>query len=134
MRNLDLIVGISMVIYSIIINFMFGRITFNETFFSIGIILITYHYLKNKLKYYINSFSKGKFIINSFKYLITFILLIFIITEVAIVVYPKKDISSSEYVIVLGAGVMGTRPGLTLKHRLESTIKYYLISIKDMVY
>lgn len=63
-RKLDLIIGIFIVIYSISINLIFGKITFSEIILCGGIILIIHYLIKNKFKVYINSFSNGKKIIN----------------------------------------------------------------------
>lgn len=123
-KKLDLIIGIIIIIYYISINLLFGKITFSEVFFTLGVILIIYHYIKNKLKEYFNEKFKSKKIMSIFKYCIIAILLFFIIIECAIVIFPKKDNSYSNYVIVLGAGVKGKRPSLTLKQRLDTTIKY----------
>lgn len=123
-KKLDLILGILIVIYSISISVIFGKISFNNAILMVGIILVVYHYVKDNLKCYINNFSKGDLIIKLSKYLVAIMLLIFIIIESAIVIYPKSDLSYSDYVIVLGAGVNGVRPSLTLKQRLEATIKY----------
>lgn len=47
-KKMDLIIGILIVIYSISINLIFGKISFSEVFLGIGIILIIYHFIKEK--------------------------------------------------------------------------------------
>ena len=102
-KKMDLIIGILIVIYSISINLIFGKISFSEVFLGIGIILIIYHFIKEKMKEFIDSRKSIKG---------------------AIVIFPKNNKNYSDYVIVLGAGVKGEKPSLTLMQRLDKTIEY----------
>ncbi|MCR1950315.1 YdcF family protein [Clostridium sp. DSM 100503] len=123
-KKIDLIIGIFIVIYSISINLIFGKISFSEVFLGIGIILIIYHYTKEKMKQFINRRKSIKGMFNIIRYFITIILLIFIIIESAIVIFPKNNKIYSDYVIVLGAGIKGEKPSLTLMQRLDKAIEY----------
>ena len=50
---------------------------------------------------------------------------VFLILEINIITYGRTDHEQSvSAVIVLGAGVHGTRPSLTLEKRLEATLEY----------
>ena len=123
-KKMDLIIGILIVIYSISINLIFGKISFSEVFLGIGIILIIYHFIKEKMKEFIDSRKSIKGMFNVIECFIAIILLIFIIVESAIVIFPKNNKNYSDYVIVLGAGVKGEKPSLTLMQRLDKTIEY----------
>ncbi|WP_291650900.1 YdcF family protein [Clostridium sp.] len=123
-KKMDLIIGILIVMYSISINLIFGKISFSEIFLGTGIILIIYHYIKERMKQFIDNRKSIKEIFNIIKCFIAIILLIFIIIESAIVIFPKNNKNYSEYVIVLGAGVKGEKPSLTLRQRLDKTIEY----------
>lgn len=119
-RKIDLIIGIIIVIYSISINLIFGKISFSEVFLGLGVILIIYHYIKE----WINNRKNIRMVTAVIKYLIAVMLLIFIIIESAIIIFPKNNTSYSDYVIVLGAGIKGEKPSLTLMQRLDKTIDY----------
>lgn len=123
-KKMDLIIGILIVIYSISINLIFGKISFSEVFLGIGIILIIYHFIKEKMKEFINNKKSIEGMFNVIKCFIAIILLIFIIVESAIIIFPKNNKNYSDYVIVLGAGVKGEKPSLTLMQRLDKTIEY----------
>lgn len=123
-KKMDLIIGILIVIYSISINIIFGKISFSEVFLGIGITFIIYHFIKGKIKEFIDNRKSVKRMFNVIKCFIAMALLIFIIIESAIVIFPKNNKSYSDYVIVLGAGIKGERPSLTLMQRLDKTIEY----------
>jgi uncharacterized SAM-binding protein YcdF (DUF218 family) len=123
-RKVDLIIGVFLVIYVICINLFLGKISFSEVFFVLGVGLIIYHYTKKQIKEYIKSKKIIKNLCIIVKYCIVGFLLMFIIIETAIVVFPKKNEDYSSYVIVLGAGVKGETPSITLRQRLDKTIEY----------
>ncbi|WP_243249593.1 YdcF family protein [Clostridium sp. D46t1_190503_E9] len=76
------------------------------------------------MKQFINRRKSIKGMFNIIRYFIAIILLIFIIIESAIVIFPKNNKIYSDYVIVLGAGIKGEKPSLTLMQRLDKTIEY----------
>ncbi|WP_347452292.1 YdcF family protein [Clostridium sp. Ade.TY] len=49
---------------------------------------------------------------------------VFILIEGAIIMYPKKNIDNSDYVVILGAGLRGDSITATLRDRLNATIDY----------
>ncbi|MGL4772114.1 MAG: YdcF family protein, partial [Clostridium sp.] len=51
-------------------------------------------------------------------------IIFFIILEGMIILYPKNNTEKSDYLLILGAGVNGKTPSLTLKGRLDTTLEY----------
>ncbi|MCF0148027.1 MAG: YdcF family protein [Clostridium sp.] len=123
-KNMDLLIGFIMILYVIVINFTFGRITFSEAFLFAGIILIIYHFIKAKIK--------NKNLLNVFKFLVSIGLLAFTIVQIAIIIFPKSNTSYSKYVVILGAGVKGETPSITLSQRLDKAIEYINNENKDL--
>lgn len=124
-KNVDLFLGSILVLYYVVINLVSSRkIAFSSIILLIGIVLIIFHFVKDKV-------SKNPIFIKCyslFKVLISIALIFFIVIEGVIISFPKKSMESSDYILVLGAGV--NRDGSlsqTLKDRLNATI----ISFKD---
>ena len=123
-KYIDLIIGIFAILYVLIINSLFGKITFSEVFLFIGILLIIFHFSKIKLKKLGSRNKCSKIIFNIGRSLILIGSVVFIIIESVIIIFPKNNDSYSNYVIILGAGVKGETPSLTLSQRLEKAIEY----------
>lgn len=51
-------------------------------------------------------------------------IIIFVAVEGMIIAFPKKSTENCDYIIVLGARVMGNEPGLTLRGRLDRALEY----------
>lgn len=51
-------------------------------------------------------------------------IIIFIAVEGMIISFPKKSLNDCDYVVVLGARVIGNELGLTLKGRLDRALEY----------
>ncbi|WP_297635227.1 YdcF family protein [uncultured Clostridium sp.] len=120
MRYLWGIIGALSVGYFGLANFLGGRIYFSEIFLIGGIICL-FIFLKYK---WIMSLGLIKKNLGVIKVILLFIVGSFILLEGAIIMFPKKSLEKADLVIVLGAGLRGTTPSLTLKHRLDTTIKY----------
>jgi len=120
-KSIDLIFGIILVSYCLIINLISGtKIAFSGILALIGVILIIYHFIKNRFKEE-KHFIKGIKIIKIF---ISIGLVFFMILQSMIVLYPKKNESNSDYIIVLGAGLKNRNQlSTTLKDRLDSALK-----------
>ena len=123
-RYIDLILGIILILYSVSINLIFGKITFSEVFLLIGVLCIIYHFIKNKLMTLISKNKTLKTGFNVIRFLVSIGLIIFVIIEATIIIFPKQNDSYSNYVVILGAGVKGETPSLTLVQRLEKAIEY----------
>jgi uncharacterized SAM-binding protein YcdF (DUF218 family) len=117
-KKIELIFGTIIVLYTILINTVYTKISFSKELLLIGTTLIIIYYLKSKD---IKNFNKIYKIIKPF---IALGLVIFLVIESLIITFPKNNLEYSEYVIVLGAGVRGTTPSLTLIQRLEATLEY----------
>lgn len=116
-----LVLGIILIVYFLLLNLIMGRIHFSEVFLILGAILIVYSFNKDKLMKY------GFFITlkNVFKPIIIVCLVIFIISEVCILGFAlKKNTETTDYIVILGAGLKGKEVSLTLKQRLDAAIKY----------
>ncbi|WP_066892045.1 YdcF family protein [Clostridium nigeriense] len=131
-KYINIILGIIMILYVIIINLIFGKITFSEFFLVIGILFIIYHFIKNKASKIISKNRKIKAVVNIFRFLISIGIIIFIVIEAIIIVFPKNNDAYSSYIIILGAGVKGETPSLTLSERLEKSIDYINSQNKDI--
>lgn len=120
MNILTLILGIICLVYYGFINIIFGYTTFSEFYLILGLILVIYYIFSYKIKEH--------FITNKLCNVMTMILFIgiaiVILVEGAIIMYPKKNIDSSDYIIVLGAGLRGDSITTTLRDRLDATIDY----------
>ncbi|HEX9025182.1 MAG TPA: YdcF family protein [Clostridium sp.] len=121
-KLLDIIIGILLILYVIAINLMSGaRIAFSLPIIILGIILIFYHFVKNKIK-------ESEFLSIGFKIVKIFLcigVICFFGIEFAIVSYPKHNENKADYIIVLGAGLTNkTTPSLILQGRLDAAIKY----------
>ena len=115
-KYLCMIIGMILIIYSVTVNFISSnRLVFGDIIVALGIICIIYGLIKDraeKLKFY--KATKG---------IVCFGLIILVIIEAMIITFPKKDMSYSDYIIVLGAGLHnGDQVSLTLKGRLDAAI------------
>lgn len=125
--KIELILGTIIVLYTILINTVYTKISFSKELLLIGITLIIIYYLKSKD---IKNFNK------IYKFMKPFIavgVVVFLIIETLIISFPKNNLEYSNYVIVLGAGVRGTTPSLTLIQRLEATLEYVNKQDKDVI-
>lgn len=106
-----------------------ARIAFSLPTVILGIILIFYHFVKNKIK-------ESEFLSKGFKSVKIFLcigVICFFGIEFAIVSYPKHNENKANYIIVLGAGLTNkTTPSLILQGRLDAAIKY--IDVDDTGY
>lgn len=117
----DIALGMLLIVQTIVVNLMSGvRIAFSFPIAVLGIILIIYHFIKDKIKE--NEFlSKGFKII---KILLCILFICFLGIEAAIVSYPKNSEEKADYFLVLGAGLTNREtPNLILQGRLDATIE-----------
>jgi len=117
----DIILGILLILHIIAANLMSGaRIAFSLPIVILGIILILYHFVKNKIK-------ESKFLSKGFKVIKMFLCIGFIFflgIESAIISYPKHNEKKDDYILVLGAGLSNRKtPSLILQGRLDAAIK-----------
>jgi uncharacterized SAM-binding protein YcdF (DUF218 family) len=117
----DIILGIIIIIYILIINLISGvRIAFSFPIIFSGIILILYHFVKYKI-------TNIEFLSRVFSIVKIFLFIIFICIlgiEIAIISYPKRSENKTDYLLVLGAGLTDKNtPNLILQGRLDAAIK-----------
>jgi uncharacterized SAM-binding protein YcdF (DUF218 family) len=111
-------IGVVFIVYYIYIKLVFGRLAFIDFFLYLGIILIVYNSIREKLK-------KNQLMYTMIKVFSIIVLMIFIIVESLMIGYPKNNIKDySDYLIILGAAVKKDSPSLTLKARLDAAIEY----------
>nr|WP_307486838.1 YdcF family protein [Eubacterium multiforme] len=114
------ILGIICIAYFLFVNMIFGYTTFSSFYLVIGIIMILYGIFITKLLK-IEAFKR---IFKPLKLLLLCGILIFIITELCIIFYPKTSEKSCNYIVVLGAGIRGENLTTTLRDRLNATLDY----------
>ena len=117
----DIVLGTLLVLHVISVNIMSGvRVAFSLPVVIIGIILISYHFVKHKIR-------ESKFLSKGFKIIKIFLCIGFIWflgMEAVIISYPKHNEKKDDYLLVLGAGLTdGITPSATLRGRLDATIK-----------
>ncbi|GAA0125530.1 YdcF family protein [Clostridium sp. CTA-19] len=120
MKKILFVLGVLCIGYFLCINTILGYITFSGFYLVIGIVLMLYGRFREKIFSYSIKNKTHKII----KTVVAICILIFIITEAYIILYPKKSIESCDYVIVLGAGIKGETLSTTLKDRLDATLDY----------
>lgn len=117
----DIILGILLCLYIIAINIMSGvRVAFSLPIVTLGIILIVYHFVKDRI-------GEKIFLTRMFKFVEIVIcigLICFIGIEALIISYPKHNEKRDDYILVLGAGLKeGTLPTEILRSRLNAAVE-----------
>ena len=117
----DIILGAVLIGYIIAINIMSGvRVAFSLPIIILAIILILYHFVKNRIK-------ESKFLSKGFKFIKIFLcigLVWFLGMEAVIISYPKYNEKNDDYILVLGAGLNDrTIPTEILRGRLNAAIE-----------
>lgn len=120
MNIILLILGIICIVYFAFVNLVFGYTTFSSFYLVMGLVMIVYYFSAKKLI----QFSWFKKIISPLKILLVVGMIIFITVEGMIIMYPKKSIEKSDYILILGAGIRGENLTTTLRDRLNTAIKY----------
>lgn len=119
-----IIMGILSVTYFVLTLIILVGVTFAEFYLVLGIILILLGYGKKYTKrgYLILAPGKVKNIITG---IIAFGILSFVVLEIVIITsaIPTKKMDS-DYLVVLGAGLRGEIPSLTLLQRLDKSLEY----------
>ncbi len=115
-KYIDLLIGFVIFIYCIIINMISSnKIAFSTELTGFAIVLIVFHFVKNKIDINLS-------ILKPLKLCIVILITVFIILEICIIVYPKDNKEDADYLIVLGAGLNGSNLSHTLKDRLDATL------------
>ena len=117
-----MIIGIILVLYYLVLKLMFGFIAFSSMFCMLGIVLIIYSFIE--LKFQINIWGKiPKIIRNIVTILFTIGLVLFISVE-GLIIYNGHHVDKEkpDYLMVLGAGLRGTKLSTSLLYRLETAL------------
>lgn len=126
---IDIILGILLLIYILLINLIStSKVAFTLPIVILGIMLIIYHFIKNKLRQFAYYGNVKKVLIK----LVAVGCIIYAFIECSIIAYPKHSTESSEYIIVLGGALSkGKTPSIILKGRLDAAIKCVNENNKD---
>lgn len=123
-NKLLIFIGCIFVIYYVALRFFYGKIAFSETFFIAGVILIVYNSIS--LKQETSLWSKiPKILRRSLCVLFSIGLVIFLFVE-CMIIYNGfvHDKGKPDYVVVLGAGLRGSRITKALRCRLDAAVEY----------
>lgn len=128
-EKLCIILGVVLLLYIILINTISSsKIAFSKPICFFAVVIIAVGFMYDKIYAFIQSKSILKKLVKIIKICIALIIAVLIVIEGVIVVYPKHNISKSDYILILGAGLSnGSEPSLTLSGRLDAAIEY----IKD---
>ncbi len=93
------------------------KFAFSEGILFIAALFIIYHFMKDKLK-------KKKTLFKTLKVIVSLVIIFIINIEGFIIAYPKKNKDNSDYILILGAGLVnGKNPSLVLKGRLDAALE-----------
>ena len=93
------------------------KFAFSEGILFIAALFIIYHFMKDKLK-------KKKTLFKTLKVIVSLGIIFIVSIEGFIIAYPKKNTDNSDYILILGAGLInGKNPSLVLKGRLDAALK-----------
>ncbi len=115
--SVSLILAIVFYLYFGILFFAMNGVAFSGFFFVLGTICLVYHFTRNKIK-------EHRWFYMFIKVCAAVAIIIFVAVEGMIISFPKKSLDDCDYIVVLGARVMGNEPGLTLKGRLDRALEY----------
>ena len=120
----SIIVGILLIIYYLVLKIVFGFVAFSSMFCLLGIILLTYVFIERRFKLDI-----WRRIPKALRRIITFLFCIglaFFIAIEGIILYNGHhyDNEKPDYLVVLGAGLRGSKISTSLLYRLETALEF----------
>jgi uncharacterized SAM-binding protein YcdF (DUF218 family) len=129
-RNIMGIILILLGVYSIAYSFsiMAFGVTFSKFFLAVGVLFTILGIIVIFIdeKYLVH---KPKFVVKLIKFMFILLLSSFIIVESFIVYHgSKSDTAKVDYLVVLGAGLWGETPSLTLKQRLDESLEFIKVN------
>ncbi|MEN8078248.1 YdcF family protein [Clostridioides difficile] len=119
------IIGILLVLYYIFLKLLFGFVSFSILFCILGIILFIYGYVE--LKFKVDLWGRiPRYIRGILTTIVAIGLVIFIGVE-SIIIYNgyHHDNQKPEYLMVLGAGLRGSKISTSLLYRLETALDFH---------
>lgn len=119
------IIGIVLISYYILLKLLFGFISFSISFCILGIILFIYGYIE--LKFEVDLWGKIPIYIRRVLFIIVTIGLVIFIGVESSIIYNGYHLDSEkpEYLIVLGAGLRGSKISTSLLYRLETALDFH---------
>ncbi len=102
-KFISIFIGMISIAYYILVNILSGKTTFSFFYLILGVSIILYTLLINKLL----KLQWFKKVHKPIKFLTLICISLFIIIESAIIFYPKKSLKLCDYIVVLGAGIRG---------------------------
>ena len=117
-----MIIGIILVLYYLVLKLMFGFIAFSSMFCMLGIVLIIYSFIE--LKFQINIWGKIPKIIRN---IVTILFTIGLVLFIGLIIYNGHHVDKEkpDYLMVLGAGLRGTKISTSLLYRLETALDFH---------
>ena len=118
------VLGAILMAYHIILKLLVGYISFSRVFFFVGVILFIYGFME--LRYKLDLWNHiPKILRKIIAILFTIGLSVFLVIESIIVINGfKTDNDKPDYIMVLGAGLRGTKISSSLEERLKSALEF----------
>lgn len=115
-EKLCIILGVVLLLYIILINTISSsKIAFSKPICFFAVVIIAVGFMYDKIYAFIQSKSILKKLVKIIKICIALIIAVLIVIEGVIIVYPKHNISKSDYILILGAGLSnGSEPRVGL--------------------
>lgn len=119
-----LILGIICILYFIILKLLIWSMAFAEFWLVAGLVLIILYYLQTKN---INLFNYFPPLLRKLIYALLIISLILFLILEGLIIYngSLKEQNDSDYIIVLGAGLNGSKLSASLRLRLMSAMEFH---------
>ncbi|SCI75065.1 DUF218 domain [uncultured Clostridium sp.] len=117
-------IGIALILYYIVLRLISGFVAFSSMFCLLGIILFIYGFME--LKFKVNIWGRiPKLLKRTIIVLFSIGMSIFIIIE-GVIIYNGHhyDKDRPDYLMVLGAGLRGSKISTSLLYRLETAVEY----------
>ncbi len=126
-KKIIYILSVIIILYVTIINKLSStKVAFSTPLVVIACFMIIITFMSSYIIEFFNKSQRGRACFKVIKILIACALIIFTVIEAAIIIYPKSNKTTSDYILVLGAGLTnGKYPSLTLKARLDSAVEVF---------
>lgn len=114
-NSVIMILGIVSIVYYVILTLIMGSVAFSKIFILISFVSFGFYYTNKKYRIWDKKWLR---------YIIYLGLILLVVVEGTIIYYGQnRDLSESDYVVVLGAGLKGERMTLSLKERVEKALE-----------
>lgn len=122
--KISLLIGIILVIYHLTLKMVVGYVAFSKVFFLIGILLLIYGVVE--LKYKVDIWGTIPKVFKKIIIVLFSIFLIIFISIEGVIIYNGHHYNKEkpDYVMVLGAGLRGSKLSLSLVDRLDTAIEF----------